>query len=110
MMDILNGDRCCVSLNYLITELSSCKYVAPPPDKMIIHVESDIELNSTLFITNFCNIISKEFELIGSDMYPTISCHGFGMGFHFHDVQDLHLAHLKFSKCGFHNDFRFSQV
>ena len=96
----LNGVGCYASLNYLITELSNCTYVTAIPDKVIIRVESDIELNDTLFITNFCNI-SKGFELIGSDMYPTVKCHGFGMGFHFRDIQDLHIAHLKFSKCGF---------
>ena len=96
----LNGIGCCATLNYLITELSSSMCAAATVDKVIVHVESDVELNGTLFITSFCNI-SRGFELIGSDMYPTIKCHESGMGFHFHDIQDLRIAHLKLSKCGF---------
>ena len=98
----LNGGGCCASLNYSITELSrlSCLYAPATASKVIIHVESDLELNGTLFIKNFCND-SWGFELIGSEMYPTIKCHAFGMGFYFRDIQNLRIAHLKLSKCGF---------
>lgn len=99
----LNGAGCCASLNYLITELSSCSYApATLANKVVIRVESDLELNGTLFITNFCNV-SRGFELIGSDMYqyPTIKCHAFGMGLYFGDIQNLYIARLELSKCGF---------
>ena len=99
----LNGAGCCASLNYLITELSSCLYVpATLANKVVIRVESDLELNGTLFITNFCNV-SRGFEIIGSDMYqyPTIKCYAFGMGLYFGDIQNLYIARLELSKCGF---------
>ena len=94
------GHGCCASLNYLIAELSSCLHVPATVSEVIIHVKSDLEINGTLFITNFCNV-SWGLELIGSDMYPTIKCHTSGMGFYFRDIQNLRITHLKLSACGF---------
>lgn len=109
-----DGVGCCESLNYLINQLSSCLYAPLATANkvtVIVRVESDIELNGTLFITNFCNISQWGFQLIGSDVYPTIKCPAFGMGFHFRDIQNLRIAHLELSKCGFmqyYNQDKFS--
>ena len=95
----LNGVGCCASLSYLVGELNSCLNVSTATNKVIILVKSDVELYDTLFITNFCNV-SRGFELVGSNAHPTIKCCTFDAGFHFRDIQDLHIAHLKLSKCG----------
>ena len=79
-----NGNGCCASLSVLVKELSNCSTTSVPAaaSKLVIHVKSDLQLNETLYIKNFC-----------------ISCNTHDAGLYFKGVQNLTIAHVNFSRC-----------
>ena len=96
-----NGNGCCASLSVLVKELSNCSTTAVPAaaSKLVIHVKSDLQLNETLYIRNFCNDF-KGVEVVGSNPHQTISCNTHDAGLYFKGIQNLTIAHVNFSRCG----------